>query len=326
MLDASVADVSAALVSRRMLRESGVSERSISESVRAGRLQRVRRGWFSEQDAWNDLSPEARHLAAVVAVTRDGRDRAVVSHESAAVLWGLPLYRHAPARVHLTTPTSFRISSGTDAARHVAPLPAADIVVRQGIRCTSLERTVFDVARTLPLETAVACADAAERTVALRGPRWDEDALAFWRAHLAERMGAAAGARGVRQARRVIEFADGRAQLPGESVSRLQLHRLGFAPPRLQVAVPAQEGGQYFVDFALDDVRAFGEFDGRVKYTDPLMRAGKSLEQVLLAEKQREDWIRGLTQYRFVRWGAEHSATPARLAARLKSFGIIPPR
>jgi hypothetical protein len=56
------------------------------------------------------------------------------------------------------------------------------------------------------------------------------------------------------------------------------------------------------------------------------MRAGKSLEQVLLAEKQREDWIRGLTQYRFVRWGAEHSATPARLAARLKSFGIVPPR
>lgn len=33
----------------------------------------------------------------------------------------------------------------------------------------------------------------------------------------------------------MAEFADGRAQLPGESVSRLYLDDLGFARPRLQV-------------------------------------------------------------------------------------------
>jgi hypothetical protein len=209
--------------------------------------------------------------------------------------------------------------------RHVAPVPASDIVLLHGIRCTSLERTVFDMIRTLETEASVAAADAAERQFALRGRVWDEDAVDHWRRSMRDRIDAASGARGIRRARWVAAFADGRAQLPGESVSRLQLVRLGFDVPQLQVPVAGPGGRTYFVDFGLTDVRAFGEFDGKDKYLDAEMRRGLPIERVLLEEKQREDWIRGTTQWRLARWEDTHSATPRALAARLASFGILPP-
>jgi hypothetical protein len=320
----TVTDLNPMIHSRRWLLENGWAERAVDEATRAGRLIVVRRGWFMAAGDAADLWPEGRHLARVIAVTRDATGGGVVSHESAGVVWGLPLYRHTPNRVHVTTAFPTRVSSGSDVMRHHAPLSDTDIVIRQGLRCTSLERTVFDMIRTLGPEASVACADAAERLVALPGRVWDQDAADRWRRTLHARVAAASGARGVKQARWVSRFADGRAQLPGESVSRLQLFRLGFDAPDLQVAVDAPSGGSYFVDFGLREVRSFGEFDGKDKYLDEAMRRGVSLEAVLLEEKQREDWIRGTTQWRFARWGSEHCVTAAALAARLASFGIRP--
>jgi len=321
-----VSDLSPLLRSRQDLLAHDWTERAIERAVREGRLRPIRRGWYLATDDWSGLWPEGAHLAHVLAVARDSRGGAVMSHLSAAVLWGLPVYRAPLQRVHMTVPPASRISSGPDVWRHTAPLAAGDVVMRHGIRCTSLERTVFDVVRTTRSETAVACADAAERAMTLRGREWDLDEKESWRRALADRVDAATGARGIRQARRILALADGRAQLPGESVSRLQLVRLGFAVPDLQVRVPGPDGTDYFVDFALRDVRAFGEFDGEGKYTDEALRRGMSVEAVMLAEKRREDWIRGVTQWRLVRWGDEHCATPAKLAARLRSFGVVPPR
>ena len=82
--------------------------------------------------------------------------------------------------------------------------------------------------------------------------------------------------------------------------------------PQLQVPVAGPTGQTYFVDFGLAEVRAFGEFDGKDKYLDVALRRGAPLEQVLLEEKRREDWIRGTTQWRFARWEDEHSATRRR--------------
>jgi hypothetical protein len=321
----TIPELSPLIRSRTALLAEGWTERSLETAVRDGRLVVIRRAAFMDRDDASGLWPEGTHLAHVIAVVRAATGGGVVSHESAGVAWGLPLYRHRPLRVHMTTPAPARISSGQDVIRHVAPLPASDIVVLHGIRCTSLERTVFDMMRTLGPEASVAAADAGERQCALRGRVWDEDAVDYWRRSMRDRVDAASGARGIRRARWVAAFADGRAQLPGESVSRLQLVRLGFEVPRLQVPVAGPGDQTYFVDFGLADVRAFGEFDGKGKYLDAAMRRGMPLERVLLEEKQREDWIRGTTQWRFARWEDEHSATPRALAARLASFGIRPP-
>lgn len=320
-----VGDLSPLIRSRGQLLADGWSERGIGTAVAGRSLVHLRRGWYIAAQDWDGLWAEGRHLAHVIAVLRDAGSPAVMSHVSAAVLWGLPLYLIDPRRVHVTMPRRCRISSSRDVLRHTADLPDDDVVRREGVACTSLGRTVADLVRMLPPEAAVAVADAAERQMAMRGRVWDQGARQAWREELAERLEQSRGGRGVRRGRRVAAFADGRAQLPGESVSRLQLVRLGFAVPELQVAIPGPTGSEYFVDFRLADVGTLGEFDGKTKYLDEAMRRGRPLEHVLLEEKQREDWIRGITQERFVRWGDADIRSAQSLGERLAGFGVLPP-
>lgn len=70
----------------------------------------------------------------------------------------------------------------------------------------------------------------------------------------------------------------------------------------------------------------FWEFDGEGKYRDRALRAGKSLEDVLLAEKRREDAIRGVTQWRLCRGGFRDIATPETLAAPCVPSASFPRR
>jgi len=325
----SIADARAALIPRRRLDRDGCSSREISAAIAEDRLFRVRRGWYVEKKTWDAVYAEGRQLLRVVASHEERSDGGgVYSHVSAAVAHGLWLFRAEPARVHLSGATlnGQTLRSGPLVARHEVPVPEADTEVIDGIPCTSLARTVADVIRQVPIVVGLALADAAMRRVA-----WDDESRTYdeagaeaFRAQVGVRL--PVGGRGVRRARRVIELADGRAQLPGESASRLYLLELGFASPRLQVAVPAPNGGSYFVDFGLDDVDAWGEFDGVVKYTDAQLRgAGVDIEGAVLAEKQREDWIRGTTQRRLARWGTPHIANAAALGARLASFHIFAP-
>ena len=317
---------------RRMLRsradlvDRGWSDRRLRVAVDGGQLVRVRKGWFVTAAAWIDLWPEGRHLLEVVAASNDlAGGTHVFSHVSAAVLWKLPLFRIVPLRVHETGTTRRHASSTPGVQRHEDRLTEADVAVVDGIRCPSLERTVLDVGRVATPEAAVAVADAALTLgTGMDHRAYDERAAEEWRVSMSERVAGAGAIRGVRQVRWVIEFADGRAQLPGESVSRLQLSRLGFRKLSLQVPVPAPDGSIYWVDIGMDDVLSFGEFDGKTKYLDAAMRQGLSVEEIVLREKQREDWIRGTTHRRFARWGDEHIGTPELLGARLASFGIRP--
>ncbi|WP_345751136.1 hypothetical protein [Microbacterium rhizophilus] len=290
-------------------------------------FHRLRNGAYVAASTWKALKPEDRHrlevLSALAAMEDDGG--AVLSNDSAAVCWDLPLYRHSPTRVHVTGEGPHRGASSAVVLRHRMPLPPEDVVDRDGMRVTSLARTAFDIACGMPLEAALVCLDAAMRFAAVDGQTMDPDRAERWRDELRARARAAAGTRGVRQARTLIEFMDGRAQLPGESISRLQIHRLGFAPPRLQVPFPDSHGGWYWIDFGLDDVRRWGECDGKVKYLDPALRAGKTADEIVYDEKRREDWIRARSGWPMMRWGAEHYGTTRRFADRLAAYDVYPP-
>ncbi len=73
-----------------------VTDRRIAAALQSGVLFSIRRGWFMDAADRESLRPEQRHHAHVIAVARDASGSAVMSHASAAVLWGLPLYAHAP--------------------------------------------------------------------------------------------------------------------------------------------------------------------------------------------------------------------------------------
>lgn len=320
----TIEDAKGMLRSRQDIIDRGLGERELAAAVASGVLIRVRRGWYADGADWRDLWDEGRHLLAIVAVQRESSYAATpFCFESAAVIHGLPLYRSTPTVVHALIGATSHSRARPGIVRHALRIDRDDVTEVSGLRCTSMERTVLDLAQRMSPEAAVASADAALRRVAMHGHDHDEDLAAAWRQDLLERA-AGISTRGIRKARRVIAFADGRAQLPGESVSRVQLHRLGFRTLDLQSHIVGPDGKDYWTDFAFRTARVFGEFDGLGKYRTEEMRGGRSMEEVLLAEKRREDAIRGVTGWRIVRWESQHIASPESLGARLASFGLRP--
>ncbi|WP_139230931.1 hypothetical protein [Microbacterium sp. cf046] len=318
------------LLTTASLEREGIPASRVRSMASGGEIVAVHRGRYVRSDRWDAAYRESRHLLSVVAADAFRRsDDAVFAFASAAVVHGLPLYRHQAGAPHICTPHADGIvRRGRALRRHEIAIADADRVVVGGIPVTSLQRTVYDLIRTTSRETALACADAALRSVAWDDGRltYDDAAAETWRSGLKGRIARNAGARGIRQARWIADFAEGRAQLPGESTSRLYLADLGFARPRLQVPFPGPNGAVYRIDFGLDDVRAWGEFDGMGKYLDTEMLGTTSSRKALQDEKEREDWIRGRSQWRFARWGSAHIATARALGSRLASFGIAPAR
>jgi hypothetical protein len=135
---------------------------------------------------------------------------------------------------------------------------------------------VVDVARSQPFRAAVVAADAALR------------ARCCTREELLAVVDACRGWPGTRQARRVIAFADPRADSPLESISRVAFHDYELPVPILQAVI----GGYERADFLWPDYRVIGEADGLGKYTSP---------EVLRREKEREQSIAqlGFTTFRW---------------------------
>lgn len=307
---------------REDLLDEGLTERALREKVMHGELHRVRRGHYVPAKTWTSLWPEGRHLLHIIAVCRDASVPPVLSHVSAAVVRGFPLYRLDPKRVHVCVPLPRHAGSAKDVLRHELDLDDDDIEEIAGLQMTSAARTVLDVGRTVAVEAALSVADAALGAAAVTRRRQDPELAAAWHGDLERRLDALRGKPGVRKAERIVAFADGRAQLPGESVSRLRLHRLGFRDVDLQVPVPAPGGREFFCDFGLEEINSFGEFDGEGKYLDPQTRGGKSVEDAVVDEKWREDWVRGSTGRGMLRWGGDHIRTVPAFANRLAAFGV----
>lgn len=76
------------------------------------------------------------------------------------------------------------------------------------------------------------------------------------------------------------------------------------------------------MDIALEQSRTFIECDGRSKYVDDELRGQRSAELVVLDEKAREDWVRGVTGWRVVRVMSEHVATLDAAASYFRAMGL----
>ncbi|MFN8192814.1 MAG: hypothetical protein U0R80_00860 [Nocardioidaceae bacterium] len=70
-------------------------------------------------------------------------------------------------------------------------------------------------------------------------------------------------------------------------------------------------------DWGWPDHRAFGEFDGKVKY-GRLLKPGQRIEEVVFAEKEREDLVREITDFRAIRLVWVDYARPRLTAERVR--------
>ena len=224
-------------------------------------------------------------IAATVPQLRSG---GAISYTSAALMHGLPVWSTDLGPVHVTRP---RVGGGGKkrglVRLHAQPLAAADVIQLHGVTVTSLERTVFDLARSLRFERAVAAGD--------RAMVCGMDAEL-----LAEMVSRRQRWKGSGQARRTAEFVDARAESPGESISRVRCVELGLPTPQPQLPVALPNGTTVYGDLGWEEVGTIGEFDGRVKY-EKLLLPGESSADVVVREKRREDALRSLG-WQVVRW------------------------
>jgi hypothetical protein len=178
-----------------------------------------------------------------------------------------------------------------------------------------------DIAMTSSFARAVGMADDAMRPPARGEYRFGTDAVD--RAALITMLDDRQQHRGATKARRALDFADGLSGSPGESVSRVNFHLVGIAPPLLQVPFYDSLGLIGYADFYWPNLDLIGEFDGRVKYRAQIYLRGRLPEEVVWAEKQREDRLRRVSSG-LVRWGWDVATRPRALVERLAPYGLAP--
>jgi very-short-patch-repair endonuclease len=125
------------VVAHRQLLVLGYSTSAIERAIAAQRLHRVHRGSYSVGHP--GLSRHGRCLAAVLACGRG----ALLSHESAAWLWGLRL--QCPARPEVTMPARGHTRSGIW-IHHSTILEEVDATVQEDVPTTSVPRSLLDLA------------------------------------------------------------------------------------------------------------------------------------------------------------------------------------
>ncbi len=290
----------------------------LDDAVRHGRLLRLRRGVYVDAAHWAGLDRHDRYRLLVTAAARQSPRPLVFARESAAALWRLPRLGAWPDKVHVVTERATGGRSNAAIARHGVGAPFEYLEI-DGHRVTTLSRTVVDIARSSPFAVAVATADAALRRRDHPAAGMPEAAVTA--STLMAELADVPLRHGRAKARAVIQFADGRADRPGESLSRVTIHVLELPKPELQAVLYGVSGRRYVVDFWWPEFDAIGEFDGRYKYTDPEFLQGRTPERAVYDEKLREDDLRAAHRG-FARWDMRIAASPALLRDRLARAGV----
>jgi hypothetical protein len=226
----------------------GLDDNDLRRLVRRREWSRPDRGVFSpvviEGDGY--LERRERHALASTAAAQLRGGHAITAG-SASVLHALPVLSLPELPILTTLGTD---NEGRRDGVHVrsAALQSRSLTTWFGAIVSDVARTVVDSAR-LSRHDGIMAADAALHQSLTT------------RAALRRELERQAGWPGIRQARFVVEFADGDAESPLESLVRLALYEDGFPAPKLQQVIAG-----YQVDFYWPEYRLVLEADGRVKY------------------------------------------------------------
>lgn len=162
-LDAAVAEIAArqhGVVSVSQLGAVGIDKSGITRRIKAGRLHRIHRGVYAV--GHRGLSQHGWWTGAVLACG----EGAVLSHGSAAALWGLLRPIEGPIDVTVATrngrerrrgirihrcATLAAAPSGADSSHHAGGIRPGRLVTRRdGIPVTNVPRTLTDLRGTVP--------------------------------------------------------------------------------------------------------------------------------------------------------------------------------
>jgi hypothetical protein len=279
--------------------------RSLGIPVHSKAYHRVRTGIYVEAKRWRDLPAWQKYQVRVHALLRKSPD-AILCLESAAVIHGLPFFGE-PRDIHVYDPDRRSSRRFGDVCVHTSADPR-DIETIDGISVTSLVDTAADLARVLSPAHALAVVDSAISTA--QGGTLELD-------RLRELAASRSSSRARAQLEWLWQHADGRAESPGESISRAVIAWSGFERPDLQREF-RYEGFIDRCDFSFPSVDGIGESDGWGKYD---LSNPDAAARHLKNEKKREDRLRR-HGHAFARWDYADAHRVAPLCLALKAAGI----
>ncbi|MGN6330637.1 MAG: type IV toxin-antitoxin system AbiEi family antitoxin domain-containing protein [Motilibacteraceae bacterium] len=271
---------------RREALASGITRQEADRLISTGEWQRVRHGSYCLRSAWERADGRQRHLMAAEAATRRLDGPPVLSHASAAMLWGFPDWGVDVSKVHVTRGDRWPGRQVAGVVHHSGQLPESEITRHRGLLVTTPARTVLDCLAGLSFDAGVVMTDAA-----LHAGLVSPDELEALFEQRRDWPGSALLSR-------VLPFADGRAETPGESRLRVVYARRGLPIAVPQYAIPTRLG-TFYVDLWIRELRLVSEFDGRRKYQPPqgaaltlASSAERAAVDAVIAEKRREDALR----------------------------------
>ncbi|HEX3239043.1 MAG TPA: type IV toxin-antitoxin system AbiEi family antitoxin domain-containing protein [Solirubrobacterales bacterium] len=274
------ATVQGGVISLDQLRGVGVSPRAASGRAEEGSLHRIHRGVYVP--GHRALARTALLRAAVLACG----DGAVVSHGTAAALWGLS--DRWPVLIDVTVPVETgRKLDGIRCRRCRYPNPT-EICEHQGVICTTPARTLVDQAGKVGVK---ALREQVEQAAVLKLLDLDELDLAMARAK---------GRRGLKWLRAIADgwrsedgsVPDVRSVFEARALPRL----VALGLPRPLCNEPIQVDGEtLIVDFFWPEQRFVVETDGRETHETPVaFQRDRRRDQLLLAagyRPSRVTWI-----------------------------------
>jgi very-short-patch-repair endonuclease len=256
------------VVARRQLVELGLTDARIKGRIDRGRLHVVHRGVYAVGHRL--LSQHGRWMAAVLF----GGPEAVLSHRSAAELWGIA--SRGSRAIDVTRRRGWRSSPGIVVHRN--SISADEIEAVAGIPCTCVPRTSLDLAGS-------SSRDALERAINQIEVRRLTHALSIY--DLLERY---PRRRGVPMLRALL---DDHAETRGVTRSRLEerfavlLARSDLPRPQLNASL-AMRGRFFEVDCLWREQRVIVELDGmRTHGTDLAFEKDRERDRLLIADGWR---------------------------------------
>jgi Protein of unknown function (DUF559)/Transcriptional regulator, AbiEi antitoxin len=249
-----IADDQLGVVSFAQLETSGLSRRQIERSLESGLLERLHVGVFRVRGA--PATHAQRLLAACLAIGPE----AAASHRAAATMHGLLNYAKPPVEVTTNRLRSPEIESVV--AHRLADLHDRWVVSMDGVRVTTVARTLVDLGAVASPATVEAALDraAGRRLVTYRDAR---DAM---------RAVARQGRRGVGTIRRLLDARVGEVLPVGVLAARMAtlLRDAGLPELVAEHLVTDMHGGFIaVVDFAFVDQRVAIEVDGYEFHSSP---------------------------------------------------------
>jgi hypothetical protein len=287
-----------------------------AHAVKSGKEVRVANGVYADAEEWESADRITRYRTCIDAVAQTRASEPIMSHWSALALHGIDILGQWPELVHMTQQPGIGTRSSGMIARHTMQFREDEVVEVDGIRVTSVARTLVDIAARVPLLDAVVSIDSA-----LHVARRSQAAPMIEKGELLAYLGSRDPFLGSACALAAIGFGESGADTAIESVSRVTMSRLSCPPPVLQVSY--RDGGGLIgeCDFSWPEYGVVGEADGERKYLDEAYRSGRSVERVVLDEKYREDRLRAIP-LGVARWNWVTANSPILLAQKLLSIGL----